>query len=191
VGEVLVEGGPRRHAGLLEFNHHPRQSVDETHQVRSAGVERTGHAELAHQQEVVAGWVGPVDYAQALGLLAAVHHVGHGDGDAVLQQRVNLPVGGRQAHRRAVAGEFVDGAAQSLGGDAGVKALQRRAEAAGQHHLAFGLSAERGRGPASPEGLVLRRHRLPAQRSEQPDGGLLDELVFGVGVGGHLGCGAI
>ena len=63
VREVLVEGRPRRHAGLLEFNHHPRQAVDEAHQVRPAGVERAGHAELAYQQEVIAGGVGPVDHA--------------------------------------------------------------------------------------------------------------------------------
>jgi hypothetical protein len=29
----------------------------------------------------------------------------------------------------------------------------------------------------------LCRHRLPTKLREQPDGGLLDKLVFGVGVG--------
>jgi hypothetical protein len=28
-------------------------------------------------------------------------------------------------------------------------------------------------------------HSRPAERAEQPDGGLFDKLVFGVGVGGH------
>ena len=31
--------------------------------------------------------------------------------------------------------------------------------------------------------LLQRRHRLPAKLREQPDGGPLDKLVFGVGVG--------
>ena len=35
------------------------------------------------------------------------------------------------------------------------------------------------------EGFLRSRHRSPTQLSEQPDGGLLDELVFGVGVGAH------
>ena len=43
--------------------------------------------------------------------------------------------------------------------------------------------------PAGAEGLLHRRHRLPAERREQPDGGLLDELVFGVGVGHGSGGG--
>jgi hypothetical protein len=38
---------------------------------------------------------------------------------------------------------------------------------------------------ARTEDLFKRRHRLPAQRSEEPDGGLLDELVLGVGVRTH------
>jgi hypothetical protein len=40
VGEVLVEGGARRHAGLLEFDHHPGQAIDEADQIGPAGVER-------------------------------------------------------------------------------------------------------------------------------------------------------
>jgi len=51
-----------------------------------------------------------------------------------------------------------------------------------QHHLALGLAPER---TTRAEGLFHRRHRLPAKRREQPDGGLLDELVFGVSVGAH------
>ena len=34
--------------------------------------------------------------------------------------------------------------------------------------------------------LFRRRHRLPAKLREQPDGGLLDKLVLGVGVGAHV-----
>ena len=66
------------------------------------------------------------------------------------------------------------------GGSVGIEPRQRRAQAGHQHHLALRLAAERA---ARAEGLLHRRHRLPAERREQPDGGLLDELVFGVGVG--------
>ena len=37
--------------------------------------------------------------------------------------------------------------------------------------------------PPAPNISSSRRHRLPAKLREQPDGGLLDKLVFGVGVG--------
>jgi hypothetical protein len=67
VGEVLVEGGPRRHARLLEFDHHPRQAIDEADQIGPAGIERTGDAELADQQEVVVLRLFPIDHAQAFG----------------------------------------------------------------------------------------------------------------------------
>lgn len=36
--------------------------------------------------------------------------------------------------------------------------------------------------PAGAKGFLHRRHRLPAERGKQANGGLLDELVFGVGV---------
>ena len=115
VGEVLVEGRARRHAGLLQLHHHPGQAVDEADQVGPAGVEAAHDAELAHQQEVVLLRIRPVDDAQALGLLAAVLAVGHGDRDAVLEQAVDLAVGRLQAHRRAVAGQLVDGGVDRLG----------------------------------------------------------------------------
>jgi hypothetical protein len=118
VGEVLVEGGPRRHAGLLEFDHHPGQAIDEADQVGPAGVERAGDAELADQQEVVVLRVFPIDHAQAFGalatILAAVFAVGDGHRDAFLEQPIDLAVGGLQAHRRAVAGQFVDGGRRQL-----------------------------------------------------------------------------
>ena len=53
VGQVLVEGRARGHAGLLELDHHQRQAVDEADQIRPAGVERAGDAELADQQEII------------------------------------------------------------------------------------------------------------------------------------------
>ena len=121
----------------------------------------------------------PVDDAQALGLLSAVLAVGHGDRDAVLEQPIDLAVGRLQAHRRAVAGQLVDGDGDRLGRQRGVERCKRGAQAGHQHDLALRLAPERA---ARAEGLLHRRHRLPAERREQPDGGLLDELVFGVGV---------
>ena len=47
---------------------------------------------------------------------------------------------------------------------------------------AFGLAAER---TGCAEGFFQSRSRLPAERRKEPDGGLFDELVFGVGVGAH------
>ena len=57
--EVLVERRARRHAGLLQLDHHPGQAVDEADQVGPAGVERAGDAELADQQEVVVARASP------------------------------------------------------------------------------------------------------------------------------------
>ena len=91
--KVLVEGSPCRHAWLLEFDHDPRQPVHEADQIRSAGIKRTSHTELADQQEVVIRWVLPVHYAKALCLLAAVFMVRHGDGDALLEEPIHLAVG--------------------------------------------------------------------------------------------------
>jgi len=51
VRQVLVERRARGHAGLLQFDDHQRQAVDEAHQIRAAGVERARDAELADQQE--------------------------------------------------------------------------------------------------------------------------------------------
>jgi hypothetical protein len=87
---------------------------------------------------------------------------------------------------RAGTPELVDGPGKRLGRRARVQPFERREQPAGQLHLALGLAAQRGgRVGARAEGLLLRRHRLPTELVEQPDGGLLDELVFGVGVGGH------
>jgi hypothetical protein len=36
---------------------------------------------------------------------------------------------------------------------------------------------------ARPAEILERRHHCPVKRREQPDGGLLDKLVCGVGVG--------
>ena len=52
----------------------------------------------------------------------------------------------------------------------------------GLHDLAPRLAAERR---AGAEGLLHRRHLLPSERGKEPDDGLFDELIIGVGVGTH------
>jgi len=67
-GYALVEN-----AGLLELDDHQRQAVDETDQIRAAGVERAGDAKLADQQKNIVRRLLPIHYAQPLRpLLAAL-----------------------------------------------------------------------------------------------------------------------
>jgi len=142
VGQVLVESRPRRHAGLLQFNHQPGQTIDEADQIGPAGIERAGHAELADQQEVVVLRVFPIHHAQAFCPLATVFMVGHGHRDALLQQPIDLAVGRLQAHCRTIAGQFVDGGLNRLGRQATIEPRERRAQAIHQHHFTLGLAAE-------------------------------------------------
>jgi len=66
-----------------------------------------------------------------------------------------------------------------------IQPLQRRAQPGHQHHLALRLA------PKQPGVTRLAGHagigrwpgHGPAKLREQPDGGLLNKLVFGVGVG--------
>ena len=187
MGEVFVEGGPRRHAGLLEFDHHPGQAIDEADQIGPAGVQRTSHAELAHQQKIVVVGLLPIHHTQAFGFLPAVFLalflIRHRYRDAFLEQPIQLAIGRLQAHRRAVARQLIDGIADRLRRQRGVELAQRGAQALHQHRLASGLSSQQ---TTRAKGLLQRRQRLPTERCKQPDGGLLDELVFGVGVGAHV-----
>jgi len=73
-------------------------------------------------------------------------------------------------------------AVMASGGSAGIQLLQRRTQPRYRPHLALRLAQQRA---GRPEGFLQRRHRRPTQLREQPDGGLLDELVFGVGVRAH------
>jgi hypothetical protein len=182
VGEVLVESRARRHAHLLELDDHPGQTVDEAHEVRPAGVERTDDAELAHEQEVVVFRRRPVDDLHALRLLAAVLQIGQRNGDAVLEKPVDLAVGGFEAHRGTVARQLIDGGHDRFGLECRVEPGQGCTQAREQNHFAPGLATEQ---PGRAECLVERRHRFPVERREQPHRGLLDELVLGVGVGAH------
>ena len=180
MGQVLIEGGARGDGGLLQLDHHQRQAVDEADQVRPAGIELAGDAELADEQEIVAGRVLPIDQPQALDLVAAVLPVRHPNGHALLQQLVDFAIGRRQAHGGTVARQLVKNGPEGLCRQTGIEPGQGRLEPSRKHHLAFGLALQQAR---RPKGLVVRRNRLPSQRREQPDSGLFDELVFGVGVG--------
>ena len=71
VRQVLVERRARGHAGLLQLDDHQRQAVDEADQIRPAGVERAGDAELADQQEIIVRRLLPINHAQPFRLLPA------------------------------------------------------------------------------------------------------------------------
>ena len=69
----------------------------------------------------------------------------------------------------------------------GIEPLQRRAQPGHQHHLALRLAPEQPGVTrlAGNAGIGRWPCHGPAKLREQPDGGLLDKLVFGVGVGRH------
>ena len=180
--QVFVKRRPGRHTGLFELDHHPGQAVHKPHQIGAAGVERTGHTELADQQKVVVGGGVPIHHLQALGFLTAVLTVWHGSRDAIFEQLVNLAVGRFQQHGRAVTGNLVDRAVDDLGRQARVQPHQRRPQPACQHHVGLGFAPQRS---MSAQGFFHGRHRLPAQVGKQANGRLLHQLVFGVGVGAH------
>jgi hypothetical protein len=69
VRQVLVEGRARGHAGLLQLDDHQprlRIGVDEADQIRPAGLERPGDAELADQQKIIVRRLLPINHAQPL-----------------------------------------------------------------------------------------------------------------------------
>ena len=71
VRQVLVERRARGHAGLLQLDDHQRQAVDEADQIRPAGVERAGDAELADQQEIIVRRLLPINHPHPLSRLSA------------------------------------------------------------------------------------------------------------------------
>ena len=115
MGQVLVERRARGHAGLFQLDHHQRQAVDEADQIRPAGVERAGDAELADQQEIIVRRVLPIHHAQPFYLLPASLAIRHRHLDALFEQQINLPVGLLQQHGRTVAGEFIHRRCDGLG----------------------------------------------------------------------------
>jgi hypothetical protein len=66
-----------------------------------------------------------------------------------------------------------------------IQLLQRRAQPGNKHHLALGFTSEQSRVTrfAGQAGIGRRPGHGPPKLREQPDGGLHDKLVFGVGVG--------
>ena len=136
----------------------------------------------------------PIHHAQAFGGLPPLPSgrgagcgglaFGDRDRDAFFEEFVDLAVGRLKAHRRAVACEFVDGRLDRLGWQARVELGQCNSQALHEHHFAFGLATERA---GCAEGFIRCRSRLPAEGRKEPDGGLFDELVFGVEGGFHRG----
>ena len=51
--QIFVERRARGNTRLLQLDYHERQTVDEANQIRAAGVERAGEAELANEQEII------------------------------------------------------------------------------------------------------------------------------------------
>jgi len=60
--------------------------------------------------------------------------------------------------------------------------VQSRPEPGKKHHIARRLASQSS---ARAQSFLRCRHCLPTQIRKQPDGGLLDKLVFGVGVAAH------
>ena len=86
----------RWHVGLLQLDDHQRHSIDEADQMRLAGVERAGHAELADQQEIIVRRMLPINDANSLrllptapGVLAGSQEVGATRGRAEYSLSVN------------------------------------------------------------------------------------------------------
>ena len=88
-------------------------------------------------------------------------------------------IGGFKRHGGAIPQHFIHGGLNSLGRGFWIELDQRGAQAAGQHSFALGFTAERA---CCAKAFIQCRHRFPAKRCKQPDGGLFDELVFGEGV---------
>ena len=184
VREVFIKRRPRRHTRPLELDHHPRQAVHKPHQVRPAGIQRPGHTELAHQQKIIVPRCLPIHHPQALHLLPATLAVRHRNHDAFLQQCIHLTVRRLQTHGRAVADQFIHRGGDRLGRQRRVQPRKRRMHARPKHHFTFCLALQ---GASGTENFLQRRHRSPAKLREQPNGGLLDKLVLGVGMRTHGG----
>src|SRR5690554_5330248 len=138
------------------------------------------HPELRGQQEVVLLGLAPVDHPHRLDSGAAVL-LGYLDLHAILEQPVDLQVGVHRQQLGAVSGQLLDGLLQSIGGQLGVELLQGHPQPRHQHHLLLGLPSL-ARYRTRP--LPVEIGSVPAQISEQLDGGLLDQGILGVGISG-------
>ena len=121
-------------------------------------------------------------------LLSPVLAVRHRHRNAGPEEVVHLTVGGNEAHRGAVPRQRFNRERDRLGLGHRVQPFQRCPQPGHQHDIGSRLAPERA---GWPHRLVRCRYRLPAQRCEKLNRGLLDELVFGVGVrhgsGGSVG----
>jgi hypothetical protein len=130
VGLELVEGAPEGRVlvrGVLEFEEHQGQAVDEQHHVGTAGVLGLAHGELVDREPVVG--VGLVEVenphlsARNRAVRAAILH-----GDPVHEVAMEGAVA--HFHGRAFGtGELAEGVFQSLGGEIRVKVGERLAQA--------------------------------------------------------------
>ena len=58
----FVERRARGHARVLQLDDQQRQGVEEADQIRPAGVERAGDAELADRQEIIVWRMPPINH---------------------------------------------------------------------------------------------------------------------------------
>src|SRR5690554_3569336 len=145
----------------------------------------TPYPELRDQQEVVLLGLVPVDHPHRLDSGATVL-LGYLVLHAILEQPVDLQVGVNREQLGTVAGQLLDGLLQGIGGQLGVELLQGHSQPGNQHHILLCLPSL-ARYRTRP--LSVEIGSVPAQISEQLDGGLLDQGILRVGIsGGWRGC---
>ena len=97
-GEVSIKGLLSGYARLFQFDHHPRQSIHETYQIRTAGVELADNGHLTYQQEIVGGRVIPVYDLHPLNLQTTPRQIRHGHFHPVAHQRPKFTICSRWQH---------------------------------------------------------------------------------------------
>ena len=177
ITQVAGEGGLQTAVGGLQFNEYQRQSVYKAHKVGPPGVHLPGDPELGTEQKVIVARVAPIDHPHHFNSLAVPGGILYGDAHVVLEQLINLAVGGHHAHARAVAGQFLDGLVDGFKRGVRVKPLQGRAQASGKDNLSPGFAAKCAGAVIE---LVIGVDCLPAQIRHQGDGRLFNQCVFGV-----------
>ncbi len=175
VAKVLVVGVLQPRVRRLQLDQHQRQAVDEPHEIAPPPVHLAMHPDLRGQEEVVVFRVAPVDHADGHILLAPAL-VPRLDLHPVLDQAVDVLVGGDVGKRRAVPGQLLDRGLQGVGRQTRVQPLQRRTQTREQHDLMVALARKRA---ARAPDRVERVAHLPAERPEKLDRRLLDQRVLG------------
>ena len=133
------------------------------------------HPDLRGHQEVVIFRGAPVDHPDGHILLAPAL-VARLDLHPVLDQAVDVLVGGNIGERRAVPDQLLDRGIQGIGRQARVEPLQCRAQTREQHDLMVALASKRA--TRAPD-RVERIADLPAERLKKLDRRLLDQRVLG------------